>query len=146
MTSAAIYRPALALLAPERGLAAALAGAGIVLAVIQLAEPVLFGRMIDALAGGRGAFRLIALWAALGLFGIVAGAVVAIAHRLSTVAGADLILVLDHGRIVERGSFRALADGDGLFARLVAEGGFTESKTADAEAALRSTRCSPQFP
>ena len=49
-----------------------------------------------------------------------------IAHRLSTVANADTILVLDAGRIVERGSFRELAARGGLFARLVREGGFTE--------------------
>ncbi len=48
-----------------------------------------------------------------------------IAHRLSTVANADLILVLDGGHIIERGTFRELAAGKGLFARLVAEGGFT---------------------
>jgi ATP-binding cassette, subfamily B, beta-glucan exporter len=48
-----------------------------------------------------------------------------IAHRLSTVANADSILVLDGGRIVERGTFRELAANKGLFARLVAEGGFT---------------------
>ena len=45
-----------------------------------------------------------------------------IAHRLSTVADADQILVLDHGHIVERGRFDELAEGMGLFARLVAEG------------------------
>jgi ATP-binding cassette, subfamily B, beta-glucan exporter len=49
-----------------------------------------------------------------------------IAHRLSTVANADTILVLDAGRIVERGSFRELVATGGLFARLVREGGFTE--------------------
>jgi ATP-binding cassette subfamily B protein len=49
-----------------------------------------------------------------------------IAHRLSTVANADRILVLDAGRIVERGTFRELVARKGLFARLVAEGGFTE--------------------
>jgi ATP-binding cassette subfamily B protein len=49
-----------------------------------------------------------------------------IAHRLSTVANADTILVLDAGRIVERGSFRDLVAKGGLFARLVREGGFTE--------------------
>jgi ATP-binding cassette subfamily B protein len=54
-----------------------------------------------------------------------------IAHRLSTVANADQILVLDHGRIVERGRFAELADGTGLFARLVAEGGFTVPKTTE---------------
>ena len=54
-----------------------------------------------------------------------------IAHRLSTVADADEILVLDQGRIVERGRFVQLAEGDGLFARLVAEGGFTVPKTTE---------------
>ena len=49
-----------------------------------------------------------------------------IAHRLSTVANADTILVIDAGRIVERGSFRELVARGGLFARLVREGGFTE--------------------
>ena len=48
-----------------------------------------------------------------------------IAHRLSTVANADRILVLDEGRIVERGRYRELVAKGGLFARLVAEGGFT---------------------
>ena len=46
-----------------------------------------------------------------------------------TVADADLILVLDGGRIVERGSFRDLVAANGLFARLVAEGGFIEPET-----------------
>jgi ATP-binding cassette, subfamily B, beta-glucan exporter len=52
-----------------------------------------------------------------------------IAHRLSTVANADTILVLDGGRVVERGTFRSLVAQNGLFARLVAEGGFTEPDT-----------------
>jgi len=55
-----------------------------------------------------------------------------IAHRLSTVANADTILVLDAGRIVERGTFRELAAKGGLFARLVREGGFTEPVTQPA--------------
>ena len=41
-------------------------------------------------------------------------------------ADADRILVLDQGRIIERGTFRELVAKGGLFARLVAEGGFTE--------------------
>jgi ATP-binding cassette, subfamily B, beta-glucan exporter len=52
-----------------------------------------------------------------------------IAHRLSTVADADLILVLDGGRIIERGNFRELVAANGLFARLVAEGGFIEPES-----------------
>jgi ATP-binding cassette subfamily B protein len=51
-----------------------------------------------------------------------------IAHRLSTVAEADQILVFDQGRIVERGTFRTLVAEGGLFARLVAEGGFTQPR------------------
>jgi ATP-binding cassette subfamily B protein len=54
-----------------------------------------------------------------------------IAHRLSTVADADEILVFEQGRIVERGRFEALARGDGIFARMVAEGGFTVPTAGD---------------
>ena len=39
-----------------------------------------------------------------------------IAHRLSTIVDADQILVMDAGRIVERGSFRELMAADGRFA------------------------------
>jgi ATP-binding cassette subfamily B protein len=43
-----------------------------------------------------------------------------IAHRLSTIRDADQVVVLDHGRIVERGSYRDLVTkSGGAFARLV---------------------------
>lgn len=41
-----------------------------------------------------------------------------IAHRLSTVKGADKILVLDHGRVVEEGTHEALLAKGGVFAQL----------------------------
>ncbi|MFN0218290.1 MAG: glucan ABC transporter ATP-binding protein/ permease [Hyphomicrobium sp.] len=90
-----IYKRALVMLAPERILAIALALAGVVIAAVQLAEPVLFGRVIDALSKGEDAFGYIGLWAALGLFGIVAGVVVAVyadrlAHRQKLTHMADV--------------------------------------------------------
>jgi ATP-binding cassette subfamily B protein len=54
-----------------------------------------------------------------------------IAHRLSTVSNADRILVLDEGRIIERGRYRELVAKGGLFARLVSEGGFTVPEEDD---------------
>ncbi|MCG8991408.1 ABCB family ABC transporter ATP-binding protein/permease [Laribacter hongkongensis] len=39
-----------------------------------------------------------------------------IAHRLSTIVDADEIVVMEQGRIVERGNFRSLLEADGRFA------------------------------
>src|SRR5207248_1487741 len=41
-----------------------------------------------------------------------------IAHRLSTIRKADLVLVLDQGRIVERGTHRSLLAAGGIYSRL----------------------------
>jgi len=46
--------------------------------------------------------------------------VIAIAHRLSTVRDSDQIVVLDHGRIVERGTHDELLSVGGRYASLVA--------------------------
>ena len=41
-----------------------------------------------------------------------------IAHRLSTVQNSDVIMVLDHGRIIERGSHEKLIEEEGTYYRL----------------------------
>jgi len=41
-----------------------------------------------------------------------------VAHRLSTIRKADLVLVMEHGRIVERGTHHSLLRAGGVYARL----------------------------
>lgn len=53
MTLTQIYTRSLALLSSEKYLALTLAAAGVFIAGVQLAEPILFGRVVDALTGIR---------------------------------------------------------------------------------------------
>src|ERR1700722_10400595 len=88
-----IYARVLALLGPEARLGWLLALGNLALAASQFAEPVLFGRIIDALAGAERVggqapaetiVELMAAWVGFGLFSIATGVTVALhADRLS---------------------------------------------------------------
>ncbi|GAA5105456.1 glucan ABC transporter ATP-binding protein/ permease [Bartonella jaculi] len=53
-----------------------------------------------------------------------------IAHRLSTVRNADLVLFLEHGHLIEKGSFQELIERGGRFYRLLKAGGLTINQPA----------------
>src|SRR6202049_660519 len=87
-----LYTRVLHLLGQEGRLGCILAGANLLLAGAQFAEPVLFGRIVDVLSGrpstgplaSSSAWPLLAAWAAFGLFTIASGAAVALhADRLA---------------------------------------------------------------
>lgn len=79
MTLLQTYLRAIQQLAEERGLAIGLGVANAVIGAIQLAEPILFGAIVDALARSQSPWTAIGLWALIGIGGIVASVFVAVA-------------------------------------------------------------------
>jgi ABC-type multidrug transport system fused ATPase/permease subunit len=61
-----IYWRALRYLAAERRRVLLICGANVVLAIVTIAEPILFGRIIDAISERQEVFTTLALWAGLG--------------------------------------------------------------------------------
>jgi len=71
---------------------------------------------------------------------VVAGrTAIIVAHRLSTIMAADLILVFDRGRIVERGTHAALLAAGGLYHRLYQLLGKEERRYSSAYATTTSS-------
>jgi ATP-binding cassette subfamily B protein len=63
---------------------------------------------------------------------------IVVAHRMSTVRNADVILVLESGRIVQRGTHSELARVPGVYAELI-RGQLSEDETAIAPTGLGGT-------
>lgn len=81
-----IYWRALGYLAAERQRVVVICAANVALAVAMIAEPILFGRIIESIAEEKGVAAEVAAWAGLGAFNIVAFVLVArgadrLAHR-----------------------------------------------------------------
>ncbi len=84
---AAVYWRALSYLSPAKRQVAVICLANIILAMVVIAEPILFGRIIDAISEKRDVVPVLALWAGFGLFNIVAFVAVArqadrLAHKM----------------------------------------------------------------
>lgn len=100
MTLFQVYTRALKYLADNRFRVAVVVLANIVLAVITIAEPVLFGRIIDAISSGGEVTAILMLWAGFGVFNTVAYVLVAReADRLAHGRRASL-LTEAFGRII----------------------------------------------
>lgn len=122
-----IYLKALSRIGPEAPLATWLVIANALVAAALLAEPILFGRVVDSIARGQSPAASIALWALLGLIGISAGIAIALfadrlAHRRRIAAMTDAfeqVIAMPSGFVSEKGSGTLvrvmLAGSDALF-------------------------------
>ncbi|WCT72679.1 ATP-binding cassette domain-containing protein [Sphingomonas naphthae] len=81
-----VFFRAIAKLRPERGKAIALASAGGLVALLQVIEPVLFGKAVNGLTSGANPLSFVAMWCAISVTGFLAGMVISLgadrmAHR-----------------------------------------------------------------
>ncbi len=121
------YIRALRILASEGMLVSTLVTAAVGIGLIQLAEPILFGKVVDALSRYSQALPLIGIWALLGVFSIIASVVVAVladrlAHRqrlaaLATVFERSITLPISYHSTRGSGAVvrTMLAGSDALF-------------------------------
>ncbi len=81
-----IYWRAMKYLAAEKAATTAMCVVSVLVALVMLADPILFGHVIQSISDKGDIFTPIAMWAALGVFNIVAAVFVArgadrLAHR-----------------------------------------------------------------
>ena len=67
-----VYWRALTYLAVARGKVAVICGSNVLLAIVAIAEPILFGRIIDAISEKTDVTPALAMWAGLGVLNIIA--------------------------------------------------------------------------
>jgi ATP-binding cassette subfamily B protein len=72
-----IYWRALGYLAADRKRVALICGANVALAIIAILEPIMFGRVIDAISDSGSVFSTLGLWAGIGVFNVIAFVLVA---------------------------------------------------------------------
>ncbi|RWO06143.1 MAG: glucan ABC transporter ATP-binding protein/ permease [Mesorhizobium sp.] len=72
-----IYWRALGYLAADRKRVAYICGANVALAIIAILEPIMFGRVIDAISDSGSVFSTLGLWAGIGVFNVIAFVLVA---------------------------------------------------------------------
>jgi glucan exporter ATP-binding protein len=87
-----VYWRALTYLAVARGKVAIICGSNVLLAIVAIAEPILFGRIIDSISEKTDVTPALAMWAGLGVFNIIAFVLVSRgADRLAHAVRGDVL-------------------------------------------------------
>ena len=91
-----VFFRAIAMLRPERGKALTLAGCGGLVALLQVFEPVLFGKAVNGLTSGANPLPFVFLWCAISVAAFLAGMVISLgadrmAHRRRLTAMARFV-------------------------------------------------------